>query len=270
MTSGMAAPASPGGAYREEAYGGSYDDDMAPPSPDMAEMEMYDEGGDAGGDPSFGSDMSRAVNASPAPPPKPAPSADGEPQPEPAVSDPDQTASHGRQIVYTATMRVAVYNLEDGMKTAEAIPEKVGGWVHSRSEGVIVMKIPAAKLKSVMRDLGKLGNVEDKTLQAQDVTAEFVDLESRIRVLKETQTHLVKLLAKAKSVEEALHVRQALDQVTMELEVSLGRMRQLKNMIAFSTLTVNLVERGPNQPVPSENDPFPWVDSLGVEATEWR
>jgi hypothetical protein len=56
----------------------------------------------------------------------------------------------------------------------------------------------------------------------------------------------------------------------MELEVALGRMRQLQTLISFSTLTVNLIERGPHQPVPSSNDPFPWVDSLGVEATEWR
>ena len=47
-------------------------------------------------------------------------------------------------------------------------------------------------------------------------------------------------------------------------------MRQLKNMIAFSTLSLTLRERGPHTPTPSSNDPFPWVNDLGVESTEWR
>ena len=65
-------------------------------------------------------------------------------------------------------------------------------------------------------------------------------------------------------------VRQALDKVTMELEQALGRLRMLENLIGFSTLTVYVDERGPQNDIPSSNDPFPWVDSLGVEATEWN
>jgi hypothetical protein len=40
-------------------------------------------------------------------------------------------------------------------------------------------------------------------------------------------------------------------------------------MIDFSTLTLILSERGVDA-VPSSNDPFPWVDELGAEATEYR
>jgi len=88
--------------------------------------------------------------------------------------------------------------------------------------------------------------------------------------MRETQAQLLTLLDSAKTVEEALHVRRALDQVTLELEVALGRMRQLSDLIAYSTLTVTLVVRGPQDHLPTSNDPFLWVDSLGVEATEWR
>jgi hypothetical protein len=139
-----------------------------------------------------------------------------------------------------------------------------------RTQNQLVLRLPAIHLKPVMAMLAKLGVVEARTLQAQDVTAEYVDLESRIKVLRDTQTQLLDLLGKAKTVEEALHVRRALDEVTMELEVALGRMRQLSDMIAYSTLTVTLIERGPQDSIPTSNDPFRWVDSLGVEATEWR
>jgi RNAse (barnase) inhibitor barstar len=195
----------------------------------------------------------------------------GEGKPEPAIAEPDdQPDDHGRQIIYTANMQVGVYNIQKAMEVAEVIPARVGGWVHTRSEGFITMKIPAKSLRSVMEELGALGNVLVRELQAQDVTAEYVDLESRIKVLRETQEQLILLLKKAKNVEEALHVRRALDEVTMQLETALGRMRQLQNAISFSTLTITFVEQGPHTDTPTSNDPFPWVDSLGVETTEWR
>src|SRR5690606_38241135 len=136
--------------------------------------------------------------------------------------------------------------------------------------GYFVLRVPAANLRAVMNGVGGLGLVTSRSLQARDVTEEYVELNTRIRVLRETQDQLIDLLKKAKTVEEALHVRQALDRVTMELEQALGRLRLLESQIGFSTLTLRLEERGPQNRIPSSNDPFPWVDELGVEATEWN
>src|SRR5690606_7238528 len=174
---------------------------------------------------------------------------------EPAVAK-DQTPDHGRQIIYVAGMQISVYNPESAMKLVEALPDRFGGWIHMRNQSQVVLRLPADRLKPAMAELATFGVVEARTLQAQDVTAEYVDLESRIKVLRETQTQLLDLLGKAKTVEEALHVRRALDQVTMELEVALGRMRQLSDLIAYSTLTVPLVDRGPQDHMPTSNDPF--------------
>jgi DNA repair exonuclease SbcCD ATPase subunit len=138
------------------------------------------------------------------------------------------------------------------------------------TENQLVLRIPSKNLRKVMAELGEYGNVEHRTLRAMDVTAEFTDIESRIKALEETQKQLLELLSKSRNVQEALQVRQALDNITTQLEVLKGRMRQLSNQISFSTLTVNLYERGPHTPVPSSNDPFPWVNDLGVESTEWK
>ncbi len=188
---------------------------------------------------------------------------------EPSVDDPRKDIG-GRMIIYTAGMRIAVFNLEEAMTKAETLPERFGGYVHSMGAGELVLKIPARKLRPAMAELAGYGVVEQRSLSTQDVSAEYIDIESRIRALESTHKQLLELLSKARTVDEALHVRQALDQVGSELEVLKGRMRQLDSLIAFSTLTLSLYERGPHTPTPSSNDPFPWVDSLGVEATEWK
>lgn len=208
--------------------------------------------------------------ARPKPPETPVDVAPPPVEPPPPEDQVSPAPKHGRQIIYTASLGIGVYDLQQAMVAAEALPERHGGWIHMRTEGQVIMRLPAASLRTAMDELGELGIVQSRTLQAEDVTTEYVDLESRIKVLKDTQIQLLALLEKAKTVEEALHVRRALDDVTLELEAALGRMRQLTNLISFSTLTVYLYELGPTQPLPSSNDPFPWVDELGVETTEWR
>ncbi len=190
-------------------------------------------------------------------------------RPEPADERPTDDVD-GRHIVYTAMMSISVFNVDEAREAVETLPERHGGYLQSMNEGSLILRIPSKNLRKAMAELEKLGVVEHRTLQTQDVTAEYVDIESRIRVLEETQRQLIDLLSKARTVEEALRVRTALDQVTMDLEVLKGRMRQLRNLVSYSTLTVQLSERGPHSPIPSENDPFPWVDELGVEATEWK
>ncbi len=195
---------------------------------------------------------------------------EGTSKPEPAVAEDEDVPDHGRHIIYTASLQVAVFNLEDAMTRAESLPGKYGGYVQNMTSNYFVMRIPAAKLRQAMDEMAGLGTVQNRTLDAQDVTEEFLDIETRIEVLQATQKQMMELLTKARTVEEALKVRQALDQITMELEVLKGRMRRLSSLISFSTLTLNLVERGPHNATPSSNDPFPWVDRLGVEATEWK
>jgi hypothetical protein len=175
-----------------------------------------------------------------------------------------------RQIIYTAEMQISVFKFDEAMERAEALTLESGGYVQSMSQGYYILRVPAAKLRGVMAELGKLGVVESRSLQAQDVTEEFVDLTTRIRVLRETQAQLLTLLKQARNVEEALSVRRSLDQITMELEQAMGRLRLLESLIGFSTLTVRMSQRGPQNAIPSSNDPFPWVDQLGVEATEWN
>jgi hypothetical protein len=167
-------------------------------------------------------------------------------------------------------MQISVFKFDEAMERAESLTLESGGYVQSMSQGYYILRVPAAKLRGVMAELGKLGVVESRSLQAQDVTEEFVDLTTRIRVLRETQAQLLTLLKQARNVEEALSVRRSLDQITMELEQAMGRLRMLESLIGFSTLTVRMSQRGPQNAIPSSNDPFPWVDQLGVEATEWN
>jgi hypothetical protein len=206
------------------------------------------------------------------PAPDQAPGSEGQLAPLTPSDTPKQPApvANKRQIIYTATMQVSVYDLAHSLEIVEDLPERYGGWMHQRVDNQVVLRIPADRLVEVMAAVAELGVVDYRLLESLDVTAEYTDLESRIQILAEIQKQMQVLLAKAATVEQALEIRRALDQVTLELEAARAQMRELSKSIAFSTLILSLVERGPTQLVPSSNDPFPWVDELGVEATDYR
>jgi hypothetical protein len=188
----------------------------------------------------------------------------------PTPPDLPKPIANKRQIIYTATMQVSVYDVAHSIEQAEALPDRLGGWLHQRNDNQLVLRIPAERLREAMDIIAELGVVDYRLLEALDVTAEYTDLESRIRVLGEMQAQLARLLEQSKTVEQALEIRKALDQVTLELELARARMRELSKSIAFSTLIVQFIARGPDVALPSSNDPFPWVVELGVEATEYR
>ena len=190
--------------------------------------------------------------------------------PEGAPRDPADEIDHSRQVVYTAALHVSVYELDAAAELAESLPGKYGGWIESRYDYQITLRIRAEHLFDAIAELSALGVVLDRQLHAEDVTAEYVDLEARIRILEELVAQLEALLARAKCVELALEIRVALDRARLELEVARARMRALVEMIDFSTLTLFLSQRGPAEQFPSTTDPFPWVDELGVELTAYR
>jgi hypothetical protein len=196
------------------------------------------------------------------------PELEPEPPPEPQDPDQDQSANTGRQIIYTAGMGVSVFDVAETMTKLEAIPERYGGWVHQRYDTSVVLRVPAAQLEAVIREVSSWGVLEWKTLEALDVTAQYTDLESRIRVLEQMHLHLSALLEKAENVEQALEIQVELARITAELEQLRAQMRMLASSIEFSTLAVQLQQRGTREPEPG-NDPFGWVDELGVEATAY-
>jgi hypothetical protein len=206
-----------------------------------------------------------------------APEASVAPRPEPGVTltpehEPSDAAAElggARQVIYTAVLHVSVFDRDAAAELAERLPQRYGGWIAARNDYQITLRIAADRLFEAIEELSALGVVLHKSLLAEDVTAEYVDLDSRIRVLEQIVEHLERLLALATSVEQALEIRVELNRVRIELEAARVRMRALAELIDFSTLTLILSARGVEAP-PSSNDPFPWVDALGVEPTEYR
>ena len=156
------------------------------------------------------------------------------------------SAAASRVIIRTVDMTAVVDNVAAGVEAVTAVAREAGGWVVSSqqataSSGSISIRVPAARLDDVLPRLRRLAvEVEAETSSSQDVTADYVDTESRIRNLEMTRDALTRLLERAVNIDDALDVQNELTGIQEQIEIQQGRLNFLAETSAFSLVNVQL------------------------------
>ncbi|MCS6880326.1 MAG: DUF4349 domain-containing protein [Oscillochloridaceae bacterium] len=168
-----------------------------------------------------------------------------------APGAPDTAVQPGfpRLVIKTATLSIEVEDVAEAERRISARAQELGGYVVSlQTNGaeagrmaVITVRVPAQRFDEALSGVeGLARKVLSRTISGDDVTEEFVDLESQLRNLEATRDRLLELLGRASEVEDALQVNQALTEVQGQIEQIQGRMKYLQQSAAFSTITVEV------------------------------
>lgn len=81
--------------------------------------------------------------------------------------------------------------------------------------------------------------VENKNINTQDVTEEFIDVEARLKTKKDLENRYREILKQAKTVQDIVSIEGQIASVRSEIESMEGRLNYLKNQVSFSTLNVS-------------------------------
>ena len=129
--------------------------------------------------------------------------------------------------------------LEDS-QTQQADP-KTGG-VPSAS---VTLRVPAAKFEALLAKVQALGVVVTSTTNGKDVTAQYVDLDARLKALMTSRETYLVILSKAQTVNDTLAVQQRLDDLQQQIEQLQGQQNELAAQSDLGTLTVEVSEPAP-------------------------
>ena len=160
-----------------------------------------------------------------------------------------------------------------GVSRVTLIAKQNKGFVlesRSRDErsGSLTLRIPAKRFDDTMLALrglaGELGGeVEFQDITGQDVTAEFIDLQARLDILKDRRDLLRDLQKDATNSSEILRLASLIDDAQLQIESIQGRLRFLKDQVAEATIKVEVRERdvqrdgpGPDPENPSLTESF--------------
>lgn len=182
-----------------------------------------------------------------------APSSGGAPLAPMPASDVGE-ASKERQVTRQASVVLRVADTKEAAASIRTLATQTGGWVTweemydasstSTPYSMITVQVPSSKLEQTLDALAGLGTVESRTISSADVTAEVVDVESRIKTMRESIARLNALMEKATKISDIAAIEGELAQRQAELESLLAQQKWLTSQVEMAPIQVTLVTKG--------------------------
>lgn len=193
----------------------------------------------------------------PAPPPPPPPAGA-----QPVGPTPSKVAKP--MLIYTGTVTMAVFETRKSVDSVHAMAKEMGGYLVQRNDTRITIRVPSEKFNDALKQIEAFGDVLNRDESVRDVTEEFYDLKTRLDNARATRDRLQALLEKAADVKDVLAIETELSRVTEFIERMEGKLKRIRELVGFSTITVEFRAKGDETANPSVRLPFPWLNSLGL------
>ena len=182
-----------------------------------------------------------------------------------------------RMIIKNADIRLMVKDTDVAIDRATQVIADAGGYIVSSrvwyqdyygnnlKYATVTIGIPVEEFERAMVKLRDLAvRVVDEVASGDDVTEQYVDLQSELTNLEATRARIQEFLQDAKTIDEALRINQELANIEAQIEQIKGRMNYLDDRSAYSTITINFEPELPvltPTPTPTVHPtatPVPW------------
>lgn len=158
----------------------------------------------------------------------------------------DMTAVRSdRMLIWNASLSLDVADVTEAAAEAARIVEASGGYVERKRDtdddsASLDLRVPADAFKSTVGSLEALGKVTYRSVSAEDVTEEYVDVEARLKNKKALRDRLTELLDKAVDVEDILALETELNRVQSDIDSMEARIKSLKGQVDLATIHLSL------------------------------
>lgn len=180
-----------------------------------------------------------------------------------------------RLIIKTGNFSIVVDDVKAAIDKISNYANQHNGFVTSSSiakygiglSGNITIRIPSKDLDQAVSDLKAIGEVTSESIYGNDVTEEYVDLDSRLKNLKATEAQFLEIMKQAVKIEDVLAVEKELSNTRAEIESITGRIKYLKDSSDLSTLSFYISTNSDNLPILDKSDSW---KPLGVLKEAFR
>lgn len=152
-----------------------------------------------------------------------------------------------QRIIREANLRFPTANLEETHDRISTAVKKYNGLIQNDIQGTenaatyrsLIVRVPSQDFDAFLKEISRgVGYFESKEISSEDVSEEYVDVDSRIKTKKALEDRYLELLKKANSVTQMLEVEKQLSEIREEIESRQARLQYLKLHVAMSTFTV--------------------------------
>jgi len=158
-----------------------------------------------------------------------------------------------QKLIRSGELRILVPDVRKAIDIADSVGRRHGALLsgtratadaQTTHDAQLEFRVPADRFSETVSAFRSLGDVRVENMSTQDVTKDYADLETRLRVKDETVTRLRSLLAThTAKLGEVLQVEQELARAVTELEQLKGERHYYDQQVAMSSLSVSLFEQ---------------------------
>ncbi|HEX2994907.1 MAG TPA: DUF4349 domain-containing protein [Anaerolineales bacterium] len=181
-----------------------------------------------------------------------------------------------RLVIQSAELAIVVTDPRASLKQISDLANEYGGFVVSSNmdqsyspagkeipEGSVVIRVPSEKLDEALERIKKGAvDVQSEKRSGQDVTSQYVDLQSQLKAKQAAVEKLLEIMDQATRAEDVLNAYVQVQQVQTEIEQLKGQIKYLEESAALSAINVRLIAEEGTQPI----EVGPWKPSGAAKA----
>ncbi|WP_380279981.1 DUF4349 domain-containing protein [Kitasatospora purpeofusca] len=203
-----------------------------------------------------------------------------------------------RQIAHSAQLTVRTAKVDEALARARALALAADGYVASETasgtggagpgtgtggtgsadvapaSGQITVKVPSAAFQSTLDQLAGLGEVVSRRSQAEDLTQQVADVNSRMQSQQASVDRVRALMAQAKTLAEVVSLESELSRREADLESLQKQVKELSARTSLSTITLDVRPKQdtaqPDAPAPKKKDDGFWASVGSALGGGWH
>jgi len=169
-----------------------------------------------------------------------------------------------RIVIKNASLTLVVQDPAKSMSDISQLADEMNGYVVSANmymqeldsgaqapRASITIRVPAEELNLALERIKGESDQDpiSESISSEDVTSDYVDLQSRLRNLENTEAQLTEIMGSATKTEDVLNVYNQLVNVREQIEVVKGRIKYYEESAALSAISVDLLADEAYQPL---------------------
>ena len=162
------------------------------------------------------------------------------------------TAENARKVIYNADVTLESTDFDAAQQAVLEAVESHGGYLsHSDLSGSaedqdrflhLTVRVPATEYRSLLTALGNSANLLNASESADDITADYIDVQARLTALEAQRDRLNELADQAQTTADLLEIESQLSDVQYQIESYTQQQRWMDDQVDYSTVEVSLSE----------------------------
>ena len=170
-----------------------------------------------------------------------------------------------KKIIKDGRMGIKVSDLAKTKAKMDVLVKSQGGYYDSESltnsdfesSYNLKVRIPGNNFEKFIAGIeSEEGEILYKTIDARDVTDQFIDLETRLNTKRNYLARYNELLKKAQAVKDILEIEEKVRGLEEEIDSTMGRLKYLSDQVDYSTLDLTITKEKDFKYKPTNRDSF--------------